>query len=205
MAGACGVGALDAAAFAAAATEISARGPGDSAHAPSTSAQLGAERMHARAARLSAARPHQAPELAAALWHSSVLRLAQQLTPRQALAVPRLVVVHGTQDATVPWGQAAALAATLRARGCPAVDALWLHGVDHSSFMGLMLPPAGVLDAALASDSPGDAGNNRLAASIWGHGGENLRLLSKLHSIAKSLTTPKQESRSRPSVSKLQI
>lgn len=199
MAGACGVGALDAAVFADAATDAATcQGGGARAAA---SAPLGAGRLHAEAAGPPAARPHQAPELAAALWRSSVLRVAQQLTPRQASEVPRLVVVHGTRDATVPWGQAAILAAALRARGCRAVDTLWLNGVDHGSFWGLVLPPVGVLDAALAN-SPDDAGDHRHASS-GGHGGETFRLLSKLRSLAKSSSIPKQESKACPLVSKL--
>lgn len=179
MAGACGLGALNdvAAATSAAAWKESCDGA-----TSSLSASGPLRQAHERAASAPAARPHQAPKLAAALWHSSVLRLAQELTPHQASALPRFVLVHGTADVTVPWGQAATLATTLRSRGCRDVDTLWIHGMSHSSFVGIMLPPTKVMSAVL--DDHLDGSVRKQLALGGGSNGEAFRLLSMLRTLA---------------------
>jgi len=178
MAGACGLGALDDVAAAASTTAWK-----ESCDDAKSSSSASFRPAYERAASIPAARPHQAPELAAALWHSSVLRLAQELTPHQASALPRFVLVHGTADVTVPWGQAATLATTLRSRGCRDVDTLWIHGMSHSSFVGIMLPPPKVMSAVL--DDQLDESVRKQLALGGGSNGEAFRLLSMLRTLAQ--------------------
>jgi len=204
MAGACGLGAIDDAA--AMAIAAAWRESCDSVKASTSDVSplpSQCRQAHERAVTSSspAARPHQAPELAAALWHSSVLRFAQELFPHQASALPRFVLVHGTADVTVPWGQAATLATTLRSRGSCAVDTLWIHGMGHSSFVGLMLPPAEVLDAVL--DDHVDKSVRDQFELKGGNDGEAFRLLSMLRTLAQSTPRAPIEIKSATLFSKL--